>query len=68
MFPGFTTLHLVQEVQKFMNKLGEPGRIIVMSMFNDIIWVIKTMNWNVLLMPHLCLCLRKDSEQDVGHS
>ena len=41
-FPGFTTLQLVQEVQQFMNKMGEPeqfqGRIIFMSMFNDIIW------------------------------
>ena len=44
-FPGFTTLQLVQEVQKFMNKMGEPeqfqGQIIFMSMFNDIIWGIK---------------------------
>ena len=44
-FPGFTTLQLVQEVQKFMNKMGEleqfQGRIIFMSMFNDIIWGIK---------------------------
>ena len=41
-FPGFTTLQLVQEVQELMNKMGEPeqfqGRIIFMSMFNDIIW------------------------------
>ena len=41
-FTGFTALQLVQEVQKFMNKMGEPeqfpGRIIFMSMFNDIIW------------------------------
>ena len=41
-FPGFTTLQLVHEVQKFMGKMGEPeqfqGRIIFMSMFNDIIW------------------------------
>ena len=41
-FPGFTTLQLVQEVEQFMNKMGEPeqlrGRIIFMSMFNDIIW------------------------------
>ena len=41
-FPGFTTLELVREVQKFMSKMGEPeqfqGRIIFMSMFNDIIW------------------------------
>ena len=40
--PGSTTLELVREVQKFMSKMGEPeqfqGRIIFMSMFNDIIW------------------------------
>ena len=44
-FPGFTSLQLVEEVQKLMNKMGEPeqfqGRIIFMSMFNDIIWWIK---------------------------
>ena len=41
-FPGFTILQLVHEIQKFMSKMGEPelfqGRIIIMSMFNDIIW------------------------------
>ena len=41
-FTGFTTFQLVQEVQMFMNKMGEPeqfqGRIFFMSMFNDIIW------------------------------
>ena len=41
-FPGFTTLQLSQEVQEFMTKMGDPsqckGRIIFMSMFNDIIW------------------------------
>ena len=41
-FPGFTTLHLCHKVQKFMNKMSDPdqfqGRIIFMSMFNDIIW------------------------------
>ena len=26
------------------------------------------MNWNVLLMPHLCLYFQKDFQQDVGHS
>ena len=39
-FPGFTTLELVREVQKFMSNMGEPEqfqrRIIFMSMFNDI--------------------------------
>ena len=41
-FPGFTTLQLIDEVQKFMNKMSDPAqfkrRIIFMSMFNDIIW------------------------------
>ena len=41
-FPGFSTLELVREAQKFMSNMGEPeqfqGRIIFMSMFNDIIW------------------------------
>ena len=41
-FTGFTTLQLVDEVRKFMNKMSDPdqfqGRIIFMSMFNDIIW------------------------------
>ena len=41
-FTGFTTLQLVQEVQKFMNKMSDPeqfqGRFAFMSMFNDIIW------------------------------
>ena len=29
---------------------------------------LKTMNRNALLMPHLCLYLQKDFQQDVGHS
>ena len=41
-FTGFTTLELVEKVQKFMKKMSDPakfqGRIIFMSMFNDIIW------------------------------
>ena len=41
-FPGFTTLQLVDKVQEFMTKMGDPsqfkGRIIFMSMLNDIIW------------------------------
>ena len=40
-FPGFTTLQFVQEVQKFMNKMSEPedfkGRNIFMSMYYDIV-------------------------------
>ena len=42
-FPGFTTLQLCNKVQELLSKLSvEPanftGRIIFMSMFNDIIW------------------------------
>ena len=55
-----------------MNKMSDPqqfqGRLIFMSMFNDIIWRRKTMKRNVLLTPHLCLSLQKDFQQDDGHS
>ena len=42
-FPGFTTLHLSNKVQEFMSKMSDQpeeftGRIIFMSMFNDISW------------------------------
>ena len=42
-FPGFTTLQLVREVQVLLSRLSEEpedftGRIIFMSMFNDISW------------------------------
>ena len=44
-FPGLTTLELVREVQKFRSIMGEPeqfqGRMIFMSMFNDIKWRIQ---------------------------
>ena len=40
--PGFTSLQLVDKVQEFMTKMGNrsqfQGRIIFMSMFNDITW------------------------------
>ena len=29
---------------------------------------LKTMKRNVLLIPHLCLYLQKDYQQDIGHS
>ena len=39
-FPGFTTMQLVDRVQEFRNKMGDPaqfqGRSVFMSMFNDI--------------------------------
>ena len=42
-FPGFTTLGILGEIQKYMTELQcEPeqfkGRIIFMSMYNDIVW------------------------------
>ena len=41
-FTGFTTLQLVRELQEFMSKISDPselkGRIIFMSIFNDISW------------------------------
>ena len=40
-FPGFTTLQLCNKVHEFMSKMGDQsefkGRIIFMSMFNDIL-------------------------------
>ena len=43
MFPGFTTLQLSHKVQEFLSNMSEEpeeftGRIIFMSMFNDISW------------------------------
>ena len=45
-FPGFNTLQLSEEVKRLLLRLGETpenftGRIIVMSMFNDISWRIQ---------------------------
>ena len=41
-FPGFTTLQLCNKVHEFMSKMSDPsefkGRMIFMSMFNDILW------------------------------
>ena len=42
-FPGFTTMQLCNKVQEFLSKTSEKpeeftGRIIFMSMFNDISW------------------------------
>ena len=41
-FPGFTTLQLINKVHEFVSKMDDPseikGRIIFMSMFNGILW------------------------------
>ena len=62
-FPGFTTLQLVREVQVFLSKMStEPGdfsgRNIFMSMFNDQ----KTTRKNACQMPISFLYMRKDLE------
>ena len=72
-FPGFTTLQLVREVQKFMSKMSEPeqfqGRIIVMSMFSDIIWRSKDNETECIANSTLVsLFMREDSQQDDGRS
>ena len=71
---GFTTLQLVQEVQKFMNKMGEPdhfqGRIIFMSMLNDIICVIID-NETECITNSKIVCVficKKIFQQEDGHS
>ena len=72
-FPGFTSLQLVDEVQKFMNKMSDPaqfqGRIIFMSMFNDIIWCVNGNEQECVAdATHVSLSAKKDFQQDVGHS
>ena len=71
--PGFTTLQLCYKVQEFLSILSvEPedfkGRIIFMSMFNDISWDLKTMNMNANQAPISFLFMRKDFHQEDGHS
>ena len=61
-FQGFTSLQLVQEVRKFMSKMGEPeqfqGRIIFVSMFNDIIWRYKDDETECIANSTLCVSIR----------
>ena len=65
-FPGFTTLQLVQEVQKFMNKMSDPAhqrRIIFMSMFNDITWRMKDNEQECIANATLvCICKKISSK------
>ena len=70
-FPGFSTLELVREVQKFMSKMGEPEQfqgIIFMSMFSDIIWGNKDNEKERIANATLVSLFAKDFQQDVGHS
>ena len=73
-FPGFTTLQLVREVQQLLSRLSvEPanftGRIIFMSMFNDISWGYKENEKECESSAQLVsLSMRKCFHQDNGHS
>ena len=66
-FPGFTTLQLCNKVQEFQSKMSvEPedftGRIIFMSMFNDISWGSKDNERECELMAKLVsICARRFS-------
>ena len=71
-FPGFNTLQLSEEVKLFLLRLGETpenftGRIIFMSMFNDIHGDQKTMRKNASQMLDSFLFMQEDLEQDTGH-
>ena len=65
-FRGFTSLGILDEIQKMMTESKcEPeqfkGRIIFMSMCNDIDWKI------VLRMHPELLSVLEDSREDIGH-
>ena len=72
-FPGFTTLQLCYEVQEFMSKKSiQPedftGRIILMSMFNDISCGLKKIRKNAYQALNSFLFVREDFQQEDGHS
>ena len=71
-FPGFKTLQLSEEVKSLLYRLGETpeiftGRILFMSMFNEISCGTKTKK-NVWQTLDSYLCMQEDLEKDNGHS
>ena len=71
-FQGFNTLQFSQEVKDLLFRLNETpenltGRIIFMSMFNDILVDQKTTTKNASQMPISFLKMQKDLEQDNSH-
>ena len=66
-FPGFTTLQLCNKVQELLSKMSEEpeeftGRIIFMSMFNDISWGSKDNEQECELNANLVsICARRFS-------
>ena len=76
-FPGYNTLQLSQEVKRLLLRLDETpenftGRIIFMSMFNDISCGSKDNEKECRVkasqMLNSFLCMQKDLEKDDGHS
>ena len=72
-FPGFTTLQLINKVLEFMSKLDDASelkkeRIIFMSMFNDIIWRTEDIEQEYESNTNFFPSMQKGSQQDVSHS
>ena len=73
-FPGFTTLQLCSKVQELLLRLivtseNFPGRVIFMSMFNDISRGSKDIKKkNTSQVLNSFLSIRRNLEQDNGHS
>ena len=73
-FQGFNTLHLNEEVNRLLLRLGETpenftGRILFMSMFNDISCGSRDNEKECgSKMPISFLCMQRGSEKDNGHS
>ena len=72
-FPGFTTLQLVRDCQEFLSRLSVEsenftGRIIFMSMFNDISWGSTDNEKECKSKRNSFLSMQKDFHQDNGHS
>ena len=72
-FRSFNTLQLSEAVKRLLLRLDETpdnftGRIIFMSMFNDIPIDQKTMKKNAWRMPNSFLCMQQDLEKKNGHS
>ena len=72
-FPGFTTLQLINKVFELLSRLSVApekftGRIIFMTIFNDILWRSEDNEQECNANATLCLYMQKDSQQDFGHS
>ena len=72
-FPGFTTTRILDEIQKMMSEsMCEPeqfkGRIIFMSIYNDIDWTKRGKKKIVLRMLSELLSMLEDSRKDTGRA